>query len=34
MQQLQNKLQPARENLKSNNQYKDIKNNFIEKSKD
>jgi len=34
MQQLQNKLQPARNDLKWNNQYKDIKNNFIEKFKD
>jgi hypothetical protein len=34
MQQLQNKMLPARNDLKWNNQYKDIKNNFIEKFKD
>lgn len=34
MQQLQNKMLPARNDLKWNNNYKDIKTNFIEKFKD
>lgn len=34
MYQLQNKMLPARNDLKWNNNYKDIKTNFIEKFKD